>query len=183
MSYHTSVIYYVATSLDGYIADKDGGVEWLNRYDSGEPTNPPEDYGYQQFFDSVDAMVMGRLTYEQVLAFNVWHYGDKPCWIFSSQPELELKHGVIHTAQSPTEFVDSVSEKIKSIWLVGGTALANSFRTAGLITHYHITLIPCLLGDGISLFETGFEFQRLNLDSQRTFANGFVQLRYSVEPK
>ena len=78
------IVYYVACSLDGFIATRDAGVDWLSTVEA-----EGEDYGYREFFDGVDAMLMGSRTYEQVLGFGQWPYGDKRCVVFSQrQPAL-----------------------------------------------------------------------------------------------
>ena len=76
-----AVLYYVAASLDGYIATHDGGVEWLSPFEG-----TGEDYGFAQFYASVDALLLGSRTYEQSLTFRVWPYPGKLCWVFSQRP-------------------------------------------------------------------------------------------------
>ena len=139
------LVYYVAMSLDGYIATSDGGVEWLTSSGAGE-----DDYGYSEFYATSDALLMGSRTYEQILTFGDWPYEGKPCWVFSHRP-LDVPHcEVTLTHAEPDEVLAELSERDHHrVWLVGGAALAASFRSAGLITEYVVSVIPTILGDGI----------------------------------
>ena len=164
---------FIATSLDGFIAERDGGVDWLFTDD---------DYGYTAFFDSIEALIMGRRTYEQVLGFGEWPYGEKPTYVFTrGAPGGDHPH---------VEFVSSdtgpLVEKLRhrssgDIWLVGGAALVSVFRELHLIDEYILSVHPVLLGDGIPLFERPQPRESLRLREELSFESGLVQLRYAVE--
>ena len=168
------VIYYVAASLDGYIATLDGDIEWLAPFEG-----PDEDYGYAQFYDSVQAVLLGRRTYETSLAFEQWPYPGKPCWVFSHGNIRSLSTDVIRTAQNPAEVMAEIATRgLQRAWLVGGGALAASFRAQGLITEYIVTIVPAVLGAGVPLFADSGPHERLELVEANSYPKGLVQLRY-----
>ena len=179
------IIYYVAASLDGYIADADGGVGWL-------PEGNSDDYGYAEFYAGVDALVMGRRTYDQVLGFGEWPYAGKSVYVFTSRPPDDNPHGVEFVSASPTEFAQSVTACYSgAVWLVGGGNLAEQFRLAGLIDEYLVFVIPVILGRGIPL-TSPLHFTlprhsgesrnppptRLELVESQFYAGGVVMLHY-----
>ncbi len=168
------VVLYIACTLDGYIATPDGGVDWLSQVEA-----EGEDYGYQVFFDSVDALVMGSRTYRQILDFGEWPYGDKPCWVMSRQPLPQAGSG-IHLSQETIEelLVRLQAQGVKRLWLVGGAALVDSFERTGGIQQYIISLVPHLLGDGVPLFTAGRPPRDLKLIDSRSYPSGLVQLHY-----
>ena len=166
------ITYYVAASLDGYIADANGGVDWLPQGDS-------DDYGYADFYAGVDALVMGRRTYDQVLDFGEWPYAGKPVYIFTGHPPDDNPHGVEFVGADPTDFTQSVAPRYSGdIWLVGGANLAEQFRRAGLIDEYLIFVIPVILGRGIPLFGGDAPHTALELIETRSFDDGAVMLHY-----
>jgi dihydrofolate reductase len=172
----SEVVYYVATSLDGYIATPDGGVEWLEPFESG-----PEDYGYSAFYDSVDAVLLGSRTYEQSLSFGEWAYPGKPCWVFSGRLDSPAPQGVTVTGRSPFEVVAELSERgIGRAWLVGGGSLAASFRDAGLITELIVSIMPVILGGGVPLFWAAGPQTRLHLMDSTVYDDGVIQLVYRL---
>ena len=170
------VLLYIATSLDGYIADTKGGVGWLERY-AGKLEGV--DYGYYQFYDSVDRLVMGRGTYDQVRTFGDWPYPGKPSHIFTSRlPEQSDNPDVFFTDKSPAELLAEIPAT-DTVWLVGGGRLVAAFREADLIDEYIITLIPVLLGDGIPLFVPAGEESPMELKSVESYDDGVVNTHYS----
>lgn len=168
------LVYYVAASVDGYIAKPDGGLDWLAPYEGAA-----EDYGYSKFYNSVDAVLMGRNTYEQSLSFAAWPYPGKPCWVFSHGSTKNLPADVTVTTQSPAQAVPEIAARgVKRAWLVGGGALAASFQSQGLITEYIVTIIPVILGDGIPLFMPSGSTEKLSLVETKQYPDGLMQLRY-----
>ena len=168
------LIYYVAMSLDGYIATRSGDVDWLP-----VPEAEGEDFGFGDFFNSIDALILGRNTYEKVLELGEWHYAGKPCWVMTQQPLTPSQPDVLVTDRSPQEVFAEIRDRgYQRVWLVGGGQLATAFRSAGLITHYAIALIPILLGDGIPLFAPAPVQTPLTLIDQRTFPGGILMLHY-----
>ena len=167
-----TIAYYVAASLDGYIADADGGVGWLPEGDS-------DDYGYADFYAGVDALAMGRRTYDQVLGFGEWPYAGKPAYVFTNNPPDDNPYGVEFVSASPTEFAQSVAARYSgALWLVGGGNLAEQFRLAGLIGECWIFVIPIILGRGVSLFGGGAPHTALELVQTQTYNDGVVMLHY-----
>ena len=155
------IVYYVASSLDGYIATPDGGIEWLRPFEDAD-----EDYGYGEFYASVEAVLLGRKTYEQCLQLPEWPYAGKPYWVLSGQ-----------TGSGPAAVVSEMrSRGIRRVWLVGGGKVAAALRVERRITRYVISVIPVLLGTGIALFDGPAPPQSLKLVASRSYATGVVQL-------
>jgi dihydrofolate reductase len=167
------IVYYVAASLDGFIATPDGGIEWLKPYEGGA-----EDYGYAEFYASVDCVLLGRRTYEQCLQFPQWPYPGKACWIFS-RTLSDMSEAAVRFSDAPSRAAKQIAaEGRRRAWLVGGGKLAAAFRAEGLITEYIVSVIPVLLGAGIPLFDGPGTRQDLKLAGAKTYASGIVQLRY-----
>ena len=166
------ITYYVAASLDGYIADANGSVDWLPQGDS-------DDYGYAEFYAGVEALVMGRRTYDQVLGFGQWPYAGKPTYVFTSHPPDDNPYSVEFVDTNPSEFVRTVAlQYYKTVWLVGGSNLAEQFRRAGLIDEYLIFIIPVVLGRGVPLFDGDAPHTALQLIETRALDDGAVMLHY-----
>lgn len=141
---------YIATSLDGYIASEDGGLEWLTEFPN--PTN--SDYGFNDFMQKVDALVMGRSTYEKVLSFGQWPY-TKKVFVLSGKlnevpEELSGKVEII-SGDIKTVTADLNKKGYVNLYIDGGKVIQN-FLKEGLIDEMIITRIPILLGAGIPLF-------------------------------
>jgi dihydrofolate reductase len=169
-----TVIYYVAASLDGYIAPPDRSLAWLAPFES-----PGEDYGYTDFYRSIDAVLVGSQTFKQAAQFPQWPYPEKPCWVFSRQPLPIALPQVFVTDQSPWEVVAELDRRgYQRAWLVGGGQLAGSFRVQGLITEYIVSVIPAVLGAGVPLFGSPAPAERLRLIASKAYPLGLVQLHY-----
>lgn len=172
-----AVVLYIAASLDGFIADRDGGVDWLEQATS----DADGDYGYADFYEEVSALVMGRRTYEQVRGFGAWPYPGKPTVVFAHAPPDGDHPDVAFASGAPADVVTSLRDRGEGdLWLVGGGALIASFQAVGLIDTVILTLIPILLGDGVPLFVGTQPKVDLRHVDTRTFASGVVQLRYDV---
>ncbi len=168
------IVYYLAASLDGFIAAPDGSVGWLSQFEGGG-----EDYGYGDFYASVDALILGSRTYEQVLTFGEWPYANKPCTV-ATRKRRAARPGVAFTDADPRAAAAQIAAGgSRRAWLVGGGALAGSFRREGLITQYIISVMPLVLGSGIPLFVGGGPLEPLKLSSSRAYPNGVVQLTYA----
>lgn len=170
-----NVILYVAMSLDGYLADETGGLDWLH----GE--NPEElNQWYEEFYDSVDCILMGKRTYQQIaeeLSPEFWIYGGKQSYVFTSTAQEE-QPDIQFTQKQPGELVKYLKHrKGKDIWICGGAQLISTMIQEDLVDEYHITIIPTLLGGGIPLFPQGNPPKRLSLQSSRC-DNGMVDLVY-----
>lgn len=166
------IAYYVAASVDGFIADSSGGVDWL-------PEGEADDYGYAEFYGGVEALVMGRRTYDQALSFGEWPYPGKPAYVFTHSPPRDGRPEVRFVDGSASDFAHEIAERHSgTVWLVGGADLADQFREAGLIDVYQVFIIPVVLGQGVPLFGGSGANTPLELDSAQTYPDGVVQLRY-----
>lgn len=154
-------IVYIATSLDGYIADSEGKVEWLDSV----PVPEDEGFGFSDFMSNIDAVVMGRVTFETLIGFGVgWHYG-VPGIILSStmiSAPSEFSEYVTFASGSPQEIVDLAKGKGYSSLYIDGGDTVQRFLREDLIDELIITEIPVLLGDGVRLF--GELDRRLDFD-------------------
>ncbi|MFI3254859.1 MAG: dihydrofolate reductase family protein [Eubacteriales bacterium] len=169
------VILYVATSLDGYLAEEQGGLDWLH----GE--NPEEiSPWYEEFYHSIDTILMGKKTYEQIaqeLSPEFWIYGDKESYVFTHENQDNLDH-IQFTDKKPSELLRYLkNRKGKDIWLCGGADLIAQMMEEDLIDVVHLSLIPTLLGKGIPLFPKNEGEKRLSLESVKN-DNGIVDLVY-----
>lgn len=172
---------FIATSLDGFIARSDGRIDWLN--DANALVPPGEDCGFAEFLSSVDALVMGRNTFEQVLSFPEWPYGSKPVVVLShslrSLP-AQAPATVILSAESPAALAERLSaEGLRHLYVDGGGTI-QSFLMANLIDAITITVIPVLLGSGKPLFGPLQSDVHLQLLTNRAYDCGFVQSTYLV---
>jgi dihydrofolate reductase len=169
-------VVYIAMSLDGYIADEDGDVHWLEAFEK-------DDYGYEGFIQSIGSILMGRVTYEQILSFGVWPYKDIPTLVWSGGSVEDLPDGARSWSEDIEETYSWLNEQAgdKDVWLLGGAQTIQTFLTAGMLDRMDIFVIPVLLGGGIRLFAgEDSEPQMLKLDHVQPYANGVVQLSYNM---
>ena len=166
---------FIGTSLDGFIARPDGGLDWL--------PHDAEPHGYDEFIASVDAIVIGRKTFETVLSFDAWPYGTKPVIVLTRQSSgLKAPDGAVcdFMGGTPREIVERLSARgIKHAYVDGGVTV-QGFLAAGLIQRMIITRIPVLLGSGIPLFGPLPADVRLQHVATRTFPSGLVQSEYRI---
>lgn len=192
----TRTIYYCASSLDGFIADADDGLDWLIGYQGtygGEEaeTSPMAEGGaYERFYEGVGAMVAGSTTYEWVFDHldlageGEWPYPGKPFWILSSRdPSLPEGEGVdMRVANgSVGELYEEMAASAGdgSLWVIGGGGIASQFAEAGLLDEVHLTVVPVVLGSGKPLFDRPLP-DAMQLTGTTVFDNGMVELRYEV---
>jgi dihydrofolate reductase len=169
---------FIAVSLDGFVARRNGDIDWLTDTDN---VNGSEDYGYKEFIDSVDTLVMGRNTCELALTFKNWPYVDKKVVVLSSgYPNIpdNLSEIVEIMSGLPVEVTHRLSKNgARHIYVDGGKTI-QGFMNAGLIEDITITRMPILIGDGIPLFgklDRDIRFQHIET---KTYRNGFVQSKY-----
>jgi dihydrofolate reductase len=163
---------FIAASLDGFIARPDGGLDWLDAVQS-----PGEDYGFGEFFSSIDTLVLGRRTYEWALGFGGWPYAGKRVAVLTHRPG-EPRHGETFLAGDPAAIVERLGrEGARHLYVDGGATIAR-FLEAGLVDDLTISILPVLLGDGIRLFPGRPPETRLALVESRAFPSGLVRLRY-----
>jgi dihydrofolate reductase len=173
------VIYYVASSLDGYIAAVDGSVDWLSRFHSAG-----ENHGASELEGSADALLLGSHTYEFALKLGQWPSPEKLSWVFTRRDLPVLHPSITLTAQSPREVVELLASRgLGRAWLMGGGKLAASFHAERLISRYIISVFPVLLGSGISLFAPhSSPPDALRFVAAKPFKSGIVQLVYERAP-
>ena len=173
------VIYYVATSLDGYIATTDGGVDWLSRFHTAG-----EDHGAGELESSVDALLLGSHTYEFALKLNRWPSPNTPSWVFTHRDLPILQPSITLTSQNPGEVIELLASRgLRRAWLMGGGKLAASFHAEALIFRYIISIFPILLGSGVPVFaphSSGAD--ELRFISATPFKSGIIQLTYEQAP-
>jgi dihydrofolate reductase len=166
---------FVGTSLDGFIARADGAFDFL-------PAGGGEEHGYQAFIATVDALVIGRNTYDVVLAFETWPYEKKPVFVLSSRPLAPAPEGALVEQMSgdPADIVSRLAARgIQHIYVDGGITVQRFLR-AGLIQRLIITRVPVLIGEGIPLFGATGRDISLEHVATRSFASGLVQSEYIV---
>ncbi len=167
---------FIAASLDGFIAREDGALDWL-------PANEGEPHGYDEFMASVDALVIGRNTFEIVLKFDAWPYGTKPVIVLSAtMSDLKAPNGAVCELMTgtPEEIVKTLDKRgMERLYIDGGLTIQNFLR-AGLIQRLIITRIPVLLGNGVPLFGSLPRDIKLEHVATKTYASGMVQSEYHV---
>jgi dihydrofolate reductase len=176
--------YFCAATLDGYIADSDDGIDWLtgfeSRYDGpGEKVGD----GIDSYLEGVGALVMGSSTYEFILSHD-WPYGDRPSWVLTSRElpdtqgaDIRFHNGSV--AEIHTEMVAAAGDR--DLWVVGGGPVASDLVDADLLDELLLTVVPIVLGSGKPLFSRPIE-KGMTLLGTRTFANGMIELRFSLRP-
>lgn len=163
---------FIATSLDGFIARSDGTFDFLSIVEQAG-----EDYGFGEFFATVDALVIGRHTYETALGFPEWPYAGKRCIVLTHR-ETPTAHGEQFFAGDPSGLVEQLALVGVQRLYVDGGAVIREFLKADLIDDMTLSIVPVLLGRGISLFGSEVPEQRLLLTDNRAYASGLVQLHY-----
>jgi dihydrofolate reductase len=171
---------FCAVSLDGFIARKDGTLDWLKQ---AEAELPPADTGFDAFMASVDTVVLGRNTFDVVLPMSETWFYSKPVYVLTTRPLAlpdRLKDKVESGRGSPPEIVALMEKRgAKRLYVDGGKTIQD-FLNAGLIDDLVITRIPVLIGEGIPLFGPLAGDVRLTLESSRVLAGGAVQSTYRV---
>jgi len=166
---------FVGTSLDGFIARANGGLDFL-------PPGGGEPHGYDEFMATVDALVIGRKTFETALTFGTWPYGEKPVIVLSTHPLAPTPLGAVVERMSgaPVGIVSQLSGRgFRHIYVDGGITIQR-FLQAGLIQRLIITRVPVLIGAGIPLFGTLQRDIVLRHVGTRQYASGLVQSEYIV---
>lgn len=171
------VILYIAVSLDGYIADRDGSVSWIKSQDESVE---PEDT-FTPFFDSVDTVIMGKRTYDQIvteLSPNHWPYMGATTFVITHNDSYIDTDCIRFRNTSVCRLVDELRQQSgKNIWICGGAQIINQLIEKDMITTYHIAVIPIILGGGIRLFDTTENQINLTLVYTKRY-DGIVELIY-----
>jgi dihydrofolate reductase len=179
------VTIHMAASLDGFIARKDGRVDWLETSDEfagGETMDP----GFvEAFLKTIDCYVMGSRTYETALGFEArglgWSYGDKPTFVLTHRELPRTRESIQFCAGDLTELVTGrLRPRFRTIWFVGGGAVSGACLRLGLADEVRYSILPILIGDGIPFFEKLDKDVALHLAEVRAYRMGMVELRYEV---
>lgn len=174
MKNNRKVFIFIATSLDGYIAKADDDIGFLAQVEK-----PGEDYGYSKFIDSVDTIILGRKTYDKVLSMgSELPYGKREIYVMTRTPRAD--EGNVHFyAGKVADLISSLrGVEGKHIYCDGGAEVIHQLLTNDLIDEMIISIIPVLLGDGISLFKGGLQEKKITLQSATFYEKGLVQMHY-----
>lgn len=180
------VTIHMAASLDGFIARNDGGVDWLetaDRFDDGEVMAPE---AVAAFLRTIDCYVMGSRTYETALAFEAkglgWSYGATPTFVLTRRELPRTRSTIEFYAGDLRRFVqERLKPNFRSIWFVGGGAVAGECLRRGLADELRYSILPVLIGDGIAFFERLDRDVALHLLDVKAYQSGMVALRYEVK--
>jgi dihydrofolate reductase len=182
---NSRITIHMAASLDGFIARKDGRVDWMEISDEfvgGEALNSET---VETFLSTIDCDVMGSRTYETALRFEAkglgWSYGDKPTFVLTSRKLPRTRETVEFYSGDLAHFVDGrLRSRFRSIWFVGGGAVSAECLRLGLADEIRYSILPILIGDGIQFFEKLDRDVALHLSEVRAYQGGTVALRYEV---
>ncbi|MGQ8337993.1 dihydrofolate reductase family protein [Sunxiuqinia sp. A32] len=169
------VILYIATSLDNCIAKPDGNIDWLNL---PQFQIPGEDFGFGDFYQNIDTILMGHETYKVITGFDIpYPHADRMNYVFSRTIDREVNEYTRFVSKNVSDFVRNLKgQKGKDIWLVGGGQINTLLLQNELIDQIILTILPITLGDGIPLFQKHSTEHFFHLEETKTFKNGMVQL-------
>ncbi len=175
----------MAASLDGFIARRDGRVDWLETSDEFAGGDTMDPAFVEAFLETIDCYVMGSRTYETALRFEAqglgWSYGDKPTFVLTSRDLPRIRETVEFHSGDLAQFVNGhLRPRFRSIWFVGGGVVAAECVRRGLADEVLYSILPILIGDGISFFEKVDGDVALHLAEVKAYRNGMVELRYEV---
>lgn len=178
MTAHIQASVFIGASLDGFIARPNGDLDFL-------PAGGGEPHGYAEFFASVDALVIGRKTFETVLSFPEWPYADKPVIVLSSRPldfSAVRQSRIEQMAGDPVEIVSRLAGRgFHQLYIDGGTTI-QEFLRAGLIHRLTVTRVPVLIGQGVPLFGPLVRDVKLQHIETKQYRSGLVKSEYLVLP-
>ncbi|MBE7556907.1 MAG: dihydrofolate reductase [Anaerolineales bacterium] len=173
---------HMVSSLDGFIAKKDGSVSWLESADTYEKGVTEE--SAEEFIKTIDCFVMGSRTYEHALELSLkfgWPYGDVPTFVLTRRDLPADRESIEFYSGDLKKFVnDRLKPNYRNIWLVGGAVLVKDFIRLGLVDDIRQTIVPIILGDGTQFFDRIGQEQALHLRDVTAYRNGLVELWYEV---
>jgi dihydrofolate reductase len=179
------VTIHMAASLDGFIARKDGRVDWLETSDKFADGETLEPGVVEAFLETIDCYVMGSRTYETALGFEAkgfgWSYGDKPTFVLTRRDLPRTRETVeLYSGDLGKLLSERLRPAFRSIWVVGGGALSGECLRLGLADEVVYSILPILIGDGISFIENLDRDVALHLVEVKAYVSGMVELRYEV---
>jgi len=181
------VTIHMAASLDGYIARKDGSVDWLetsDEYPQGESMDP--EY-VATVLKSIDCYVMGSRTYETALGFedggHGWAYGDKPVFVLSSRTLPKRRESVEFVRSDVVSCLTEMRTRFQNIWVVGGGAVAGECLRRGVADELRYSILPVLIGEGVSFFDRLDRDIALHLAEVKAYKNGMLALNYHIRTR
>lgn len=182
----SKVTIHMVASLDGFIARKDGRVDWMETSDAHAEGVELSSEEIAAFLSSIDCYVLGARTYETALGFETkgqgWAYGDKPVYVLTHRDLPRTRDSVHFVSGDLAEFVNTkLRSRHRNIWFVGGGAIAAECVRLGLCDEIRYTIAPILIGDGIPFFERIGEDVALHLVEAKAYKSGLVALRYEVK--
>jgi len=180
------VTIHMAASLDGFIARKDGGVDWMETADEFAGGDTMDPAFVEAFLKTIDCYVMGSRTYETALNFEArgygWSYGDKPVFVLTRRDLARTRSTVeFHSGDLAQIITESLRPKFGSIWVVGGGAVAGECLRLGLADEVRYSILPVLIGNGIQFFESLDRDVALHLAEVKAYRSGMVGLHYEVK--
>ena len=175
----------MVASLDGFIARKDGSVDWLETSDEFVGGATMDSGFVEAFLKTIDCYVMGSRTYETALSFEArglgWSYGDKPTFVLTHRELPRTRTSVEFYSGDLAQFVNGrLRPTFRSIWFVGGGAVAAECLRLGLADEVRYSVVPILIGDGIAFFERLDREIALHLAEVKAYKTGMVELCYHV---
>jgi dihydrofolate reductase len=175
----------MAASLDGFIARKDGSVDWLETSDEFADGDTLDSEFVAAFLKTIDCYVMGSRTYETALSFEAkgsgWAYGDKPTFVLTRRQLPRTRDTVeLHSGELAQFVNERLRPRFRNIWFVGGGVLSAECLRLGLADEVRYSILPILIGDGIAFFEKLDRDVALHLAEVKAYKSGIVALRYHV---
>jgi dihydrofolate reductase len=179
------VTIHMAASLDGFIARKDGSVSWLETSDNFEGGDTLAQEFIEEFLKTIDCYVMGSRTYETAIDFEArglgWAYGAKPTFVLTSRALRKISDTVeFYSGDLALLVNERLKPKFRSVWFVGGGAVSAECLRLRLADEVRYSIVPVVIGDGISFFEGLDTDVPLHLVEVKTYKTGVVALRYEV---
>jgi dihydrofolate reductase len=176
---------HMVASLDGFIARRDGSVDWLETSDEYEHGETLDVKDVEEFLGTIDCYVMGSRTYETALGFEAkgfgWAYGDKPTFVLTTRGLPKRRDTIEFYDGDLGELVDGrLRPSFRSIWFVGGGAVSGECLRLGLADEVRYSIMPVVIGDGISFFQGLDEDVELHLMGVKAYKSGMIELRYEV---
>jgi dihydrofolate reductase len=179
------VTIHMVASLDGFIARRDGSVDWLETSDEFVDGDRMDPEAIEMFLEAIDCYVMGSRTYETALRFEAqgfgWSYGDKPTFVLTSRELPRIRDRVQFYSGELTQLVNGhLRPRFRTIWFVGGGVVSGECLRLELADEIRYSILPILIGDGIPFFEKLDRDIALHLAEVKAYRSGMIELRYEV---